>query len=649
MSNNAVVKSKVVMGVCFTVLSAASGLASCGGGIKDNGDGNNVVSTIYASASPALIAPGETSIITWFSIDKKTTCSATPTAQIGASTGDKTISGSFTTVPLTATTEFSIKCGDVSRRVIVSVPPAAIHAAAKACADEAEPVTNVYYYCDCGTGATTGCVPGDDGNAGTSKAAPRRTLSNAASRLSSLTGTGNTIAFCKGGAFDSNARYWNGLSNSSCAAGSICNTIRDYTPTTPWSNAKPIINNPTTGSTFAIAGNYGGLRLLNLSLMGDNGAYNNGNQAFFFYRGAHDVTMCNLDMDAFDAAVTNQSGGDTDAQTKNIILTASNITNTRRLGYLGAGENAEISLNNWEENASSNDRDHTIYLSTSKTAAILNVSILGNYIHGQASPICYGAVLIGHGAIDGLLIKNNTIALEPSRVAPSCWGIGINNHTNASHAQFYRNAIISGNTVINSGSIGITISTCPACKIENNVIVQNWAANGATGISLPVYPADTTRGDDISTANVIRNNTIWFGPNFTGTGTGIDTNTEGIDHVISNNTISSAQTTGSLVCFRNRLQSVPNSYLFIDNNNCYATTVSSKWEYGTLGGSLATWQGSGFDLASNTGNPGFVAPGTNFKPTGTTLVGKGTSAHMSAADITGAPRPSPPAIGAYEP
>ena len=179
----------------------------------------------------------------------------------------------------------------------------AIADVAAACA--AEPMRGaVYYYCDCGTGADANCSPGDDTNAGTSAAAPRRTIANAVARYNALTGT-NTIAFCKGGAFDAKPTNWLSVANSSCAAGTTCNDFREYAPTTFKNNAtpvaKPIINNATANvTTFAVTGNNGGIRFLNLALKGDSGALKNGNDAFFFYRGAHDVTMCNLDIDAFD-------------------------------------------------------------------------------------------------------------------------------------------------------------------------------------------------------------------------------------------------------------------------------------------------------------------------------------------------------------
>jgi hypothetical protein len=258
-------------------------------------------------------------------------------------------------------------------------------------------------------------------------------------------------------------------------------------------------------------------------------------------------------------------------------------------------------------------------------------------------------VLIAHGSIDGLLIKDNTVAVDAAQTTPGCWGIGINNNTNATHAQYYRHTILSGNTVVNGGNLGLTVSSCPGCIIENNLVISDWVSGGGTGISVPGYGANGARGDDAGTAYVVRNNTVWFGPNATGTSTGIDINTEGTDYVVANNTVSSAQSTGTVNCFRYRLGL--SAYSFINNNHCYST-VTNRWE--TTQGSLATWRTFsapyGFDIASVTGNPQFTTSGTDFTPLITSpLIAAGTATQMSAKDFAGKTRPNPPAIGAFEP
>ena len=117
----------------------------------------------------------------------------------------------------------------------------------------------------------------------------------------------------------------------------------------------------------------------------------------FFYNGAHDVTMCNLDLDAFNMAVHNTSGGT--AVNTNIKLTGSNITNSSNIAYLGGGTNADLSYNIWEGNGGNATLHHTIYLSTIGR----DMTVVGNYVHGQYGSTCLGGPFMGHASIDGLI------------------------------------------------------------------------------------------------------------------------------------------------------------------------------------------------------------------------------------------------------
>lgn len=520
-------------------------------------------------------------------------------------------------------------------------PTSSIGAAVAACV--AEPMRGtVYYYCDCGTNAEAGCVPGSDTNAGTSPSAPRQTIANAAARFSSLA-VNDTVALCKGGAFNSAGNL--SIGSTRCGAGVACNDLREYTPTTFTGTAKPLINN-ATGSVqlFTFSGNKGGVRLLNLKLKGDGGS--SGNQGFFFYNGAHDVTMCNLDMDAFSLAVYNESGATNVATTSNIKLTGSLITNSKSMAYLGGGVNEEITYNYWDNNGSSQAVDHTIYFSTVKE--ITNVKLIGNYIHGQYGAQCLGAPIVAHMAVDGLLVKDNVVDIAASATTGGCWGIAFNNFTNDTHAIYHRNAIFSGNTIKNGGNLALTVTGCPDCVIENNLIINELIE--ARGISVASGPVRSGIADDVNTRNIIRNNTIWYGPNASNGGTGIEVVFEGTGHIIANNTITySAASTGGngFNCFRYPLALA--SYAFINNNHC-SSAASSGWE--TTRGSLTAWKAAapGFDTASFAGDVMFKVAGTDFTPaTGSPLIGKGDPVNGSILDMAGKTRSNPPAIGVLEP
>jgi hypothetical protein len=126
-----------------------------------------------------------------------------------------------------------------------------------------------YYYCDCGTGAAPGCVPGNDANPGTSPSAPRRSWSDAMGRFNSLN-AGDTVALCRTGAW---AAGGISPSNTRCRGGSAgwpapdANTdtcdLRDYVPS--WgstSSPRPLLDN----GSFSFWGSTGGYRFWNLDV-----------------------------------------------------------------------------------------------------------------------------------------------------------------------------------------------------------------------------------------------------------------------------------------------------------------------------------------------------------------------------------------------
>jgi hypothetical protein len=617
-------------------------LGACGGGSVASYNANTGTNpgtnpggatTVTVSATPAVVALNSTAVITWSSTNS-TSCTSSPSGITGTA-------GSYTTPPLSADTIYTVTCngptGQASKSATIYIAGGSIANAIASCV--AEPMRGtVYYYCDCGTGAQSGCVAGNDANAGTDPSAPRKTIGNAANRFSSLA-VNDTVALCKGGAFNSAGGL--GLGSSRCGAGVACNDLREYTPTTFAGTAKPLITN-AAGSVplFDFEGNTGGVRLLNIKLKGDGGS--SGNYGFFFYRGAHDVTMCNVDMDAFDIAVYNESGSATDASTSNIKVTASYITGSKRMGYLGGGINDELSYNFWDGNGSSSAFDHTLYFASVKT--LTNMRVIGNHVRGQLGPTCNGAPIVAHMAVDGLLVKDNFVDIDAAATTAGCWGIAFNNITGATDAIYHRHAVFSGNTVRNGGNLALSVSTCPGCVIENNIIINETAIE-ATGIAVASNAARS--GDDVNTQNVIRNNTIWYGLSANNGGTGIEVGTEGSGHIISNNTVTySAASTASNVfnCYSYPLATT--SYAFINNNHC-SSAASYSWVAGH--GTTIAWA-TGFDSASFIGNPLFKVAGSDFTPaTGSPLIGKGNAVNMSVLDVTGKTRPNPPAVGAYEP
>src|SRR4030067_277543 len=269
--------------------------------------------------------------------------------------------------------------GSATTPAPTSPMPATVESVAAAWAAEPMRAGTVHYFCDCGTGASGSCVAGNNTNAGTSAAAPQQTLVSAVSTLNSMP-SGDTVARCKGGAF--NALNGFNITRSTCAAGTTCVDLREYSPTTFVGTAKPIINNAVGADVtlFTFNGNRGGVRFLNLKMVGDNGALGNRNRGFFFYNGAHDVTMGNLDMDDFDVGLYNAGGNTGFVTTTNIKLTGNRFTNIRTFGFLGAGVNADISYNYWDGSGSSTVLDHAIYLAGA--VAVTKLQGRGHYARG---------------------------------------------------------------------------------------------------------------------------------------------------------------------------------------------------------------------------------------------------------------------------
>ncbi|MFZ2160729.1 MAG: hypothetical protein WAW02_00800 [Sideroxyarcus sp.] len=673
MSKYTVFKSRTVLLVCFAGLSTISGLASCGGAKLSATTSEQYRSPdLYVSASPSLIAynaVNKTSVISWRSLGD--TCSYSPGGE-----NIKELSYSFTTPSLTKTTTYTIMCGTGNnmkvKRATVALAPASlvdpIITQQNSCRDDTLARTTTYYYCDCGKGADANCDRkdasgnqigglGDDANDGLTPSTPRRSLADIARRYSIISGT-TKFAFCKGGAFDATRSL--SMPDISCTAGTTCTDFREYAHPNFTSSAKPIINSAPGGEALfrASGSTRGGVRFLNLKLHGNGTA---GNQGVFFYGGMHDVTVCNLDIEGFSSGISQNGGniltGGTISPNPNITITGNNFTNNIGGAYFGGGPNAEISKNFIADNGGNNLLDHSIYLAGHPDSAHMNLS--GNYIGGQIGEACAGVVIVVHGQVLNLSIMNNMLEIDPAASTTGCYGIALD-HGGYTEYGDYSSAVISSNTLANTGGIGIALSQCADCVVQDNLIRFDTAtAYGIVGGSLI---SRTTYPDVVNNRNKIVNNTIWLGPDSTGGLTGgIQVRNEGTGHIVANNTVNYTSTNAGrndgVNCFNYPLAAVPNSYAFIDNNHCYSAAATYKWEktYGTA----TAWRTAypGFDAASviNNSAPAFVNTTTfpyDFHPSGLPLLGAGTSTHLPvpppAKDITGTNFLPSPAIGAYE-
>lgn len=523
---------------------------------------------------------------------------------------------------------------------------------------------NVQYFCDC-TGAGQSCVAagatqGSDSSGNGTQISPYQTIGKA---MAFVNGSNNrTAALCQGGSFPTAGSLT--FSNTTCTAGTICNEIREYPLN--GTNAKPIIDGSAISSAYLLGTlqqqTNGGWRIMNLTLQGPNTTGPVGIYIYTWLSGAliHDILIENDDIYGFS------SGIGEDSIDNNITITGNHFYNNLHWGYIGAANNLNINYNSFINNGSDTTYDHSIYVATNKTNFVSNVNVIGNYMTGYSSlgTKCVGEQLVAHAAITNFVVSNNVI-VEPANSALQCYGMSFDNSGGATNYAWYRNAVFSNNIIVNVGNIGMQVSNCPSCTIENNLIISEGSPT-QVGISSPNNAAIVGYNDVENNMKMV-NNTVYFDVNHTtGINAGFQISTEGVGHVVANNTVVYEATSGSMACFK----ITPTATIAaMNNNNCWSNSSSHNWmnNNGTYYSSPANWQLlGGFDSVSSYANPGwtFATPltipaldetktgaqifATYFTPAGPPLVGTGSAAYAPLTDIANTTRPPTPSIGAYE-
>jgi hypothetical protein len=539
-----------------------------------------------------------------------------------------------------------------------------IAATAAACAAEPFPMTGtVHYACDCGAGADKNCVAGSDAADGRSKATAWRSWAKAIDSVSSMK-AGDTLAFCKGGFFTNHDNP--SISSPGCRAAKPC-VIRDYIPS--WASgreAAPIVNVVGDNSAFSFTNNGDavhdeGYRVLNIDAEGGGVA----GSGVTLGNDVKDVTFCNMTFNRFRigfyVAGSNNPGPGSDDKNARIALRGSRLTNNSQMGYLGACSGCAIEYNTFKHNGGDDPSDHAIYMERSETRdhagnevpyAADGETIIGNEIEDSGPPggKCDGVAVVVHGQHANLTIAGNTIKEDAKIVTGNCYGISVTPGYNT--VEHFSNVLVSGNTIINPGQVGIQTTTCSHCTIENNLVLAG--ARNTFGIVWgdPIHPHSPR--DPGGTAGIIRNNTVYFDNGGQG-GAGIFVGEEGAGHVVANNVIytTTAPMSDKFVCLHLPLDRA--AYSFVDNNACaFPSSRSAFWEQRTGAGSLGAWQtvSGGFDKHSLDGDPTFIRPtlaAFDFSPAvGSALIAAGDAAHAPAHDLAGKPRTSPPDIGAFQ-
>ncbi|MBC7991680.1 MAG: hypothetical protein H7Z15_00365, partial [Rhizobacter sp.] len=120
--------------------------------------------------------------------------------------------------------------------------------------------------------------------------------------------------------------------------------------------------------------------------------------------------------------------------------------------------------------------------------------------------VCQGGNMTFHGQIDGLLIEGNRI--EQDAAAAGCWLMSVTRGYTT--PEWFRNAVIRNNKLINGGNTGMAVQSSPSVLVEGNVAI-NTRATYQNSFSIGVGSTSPTSGGDAGdvgdTGAIVRNNT----------------------------------------------------------------------------------------------------------------------------------------------
>ncbi len=458
-----------------------------------------------------------------------------------------------------------------------------------------------YFVCDCVAGADAACVAGRDVNSGDDPASAWRSYERARQAFAQIA-PGDAIRFCRGGAFElgSEVRWV----NSSCRRDARC-TVGAYTPS--WAEAdteRPILWQPNDASGFALEDGgdaeheegyvFADLRLLSVAGREGNGA------GFFIYNDTDDVLIDNVMISGFSIGVhvggSNRCGPDPkcDGRNSRVVLQNSTVVQNHHQGWLGSSDGSRIMANRFVANGSTPQLDHNIYLSESG-APSSGMRVIGNYLTGSAlskNGGCASVSLVVHGNQNDLRIEANQIREDSSKASDSCWGIAVDPAYSSSEG--FTQVVIRGNHVVGVGNVGIGLSACQDCVVENNIIRISQAF-ALRGIAVGYRSGGV--GDLELERLRIRNNSVYVGGRASGS-VGIEVGGEGEGHQVISNAVYYRGRGSKWSCFGGVRGAA--AFTAFDNNLCVfpRAQASAVWIEGADLGRLArsAWkQRSGFD------------------------------------------------------
>jgi len=216
---------------------------------------------------------------------------------------------------------------------------------------------------------------------------------------------------------------------------------------------------------------------------------------FWFVHRVSDVIIENCEITGFRIGI---NSNDTPEHTvTNIIIRYCQIHHNRAMGLLGHYSNLLLQGNHiYANNFGGSAFDHGTYIGGGH-----NIHIVSNHYdrNSVVNGVCTGGNMTFHGQIDGLLIENNIITQDAS----TSWLMSITQGYTT--PEWFRNVVVRGNMLINSGNTAMAIQSAPGVLVENNTIV-NDQGTAQTAIFIGSNPS--TKGDDADGNAVVRNNRI---------------------------------------------------------------------------------------------------------------------------------------------
>ena len=359
-----------------------------------------------------------------------------------------------------------------------------------------------YHFSDCQQGAATGCVPGDNRNAGTDPAAPKRNLHGFDANA---VPAGTRLLFARGGAW----------SHATLVLENLQATPERPLVIDAYGSGSAPLWRTVQGNAIDFGGwqntsNDGGYTIRNLRLDGLGSA----TWGLWLRDNVRHVTVENLEITGFAIGIHSQSG--TPHGVSHVSIRNSRIALNRDIGLLASFDEALIENNVFERNNFSGSVfRHAIYLGSGQRES-RNVTIRGNTLRNNSicrdaalcpgkRPVtgaCDGGNLTVHGRWTRVLIENNRI--EQPASSPGCYGISIT--AGYDSPEWFRDFVVRGNVLINLGACSVCASAAPGILVEGNTII-NRQENAHTGIAIG---GRLGPGDAPDAGAMVRNNVACF-------------------------------------------------------------------------------------------------------------------------------------------